>query len=941
MNNPTNQAVVPPTQAAKQARLAFRIAAVTAVLMAVACVYNIYTALQNQDYLSVAITAIISIVAAVAAWLSRRGRANLGIVLFISIFCGLMALAPLSVAGMGLLFATMVIVLSTGIALATLPPSLAGKLIVLSFGVGFLIVLVDLFGPAGRPTPSNPIASTVVIMGLVIIYGLIMARQFTSFSLRTKLIIAFVATGMLAAGIIAFATNYLTRQTLINNANQALLAAARQTATSLDVFTSEALDTVRTQAQLPTLVEYLSLPPDQRSGSAVETEATQLLHAFSQKDQVFISSYALLDQQGLDVIDTYPLDIGLDKSERDYFAIPLQTGLPYISPARLSDTTREFAFYTSSPVRNSAGEIIGLLRVRYNAAILQQLISQSNGLAGPESFPILLDEHHIRLADGEAPDNILKSVVPLEPALVAELQAEGRLPAGTPTELATNLPSFEQGMLNVNSEPYFSGEVGEEEGEADEDASVDLEQAAVVSLKSQPWFLVFAQPQEISLASVRNQTRATVLLATFITLVVALVALGVGQFLARPIVRLTDVAQRVTAGDLEARAAVESQDEIGQLAAAFNQMTAQLRHFIGTLEEQVRDRTAELSLSVQVGQRSATIRDLDTLLPTIIEFIRDRFALYYVHVYFVDDVHQKLVIKAGTGVVGEELMARQHSLPVGPGSIVGQVAATGQAIVVPDTQTSPVFKPNPLLPETRSELAVPLIVEGQVMGVLDMQSDRVNTFTEQNLTVFEAMAAQLSSSIDSAQQWSSAREAQQKMEDALRQLTREAWAERLNQNKQGVLGYAYNLATVRQLDQLEVGSEVEASHATLETKVADGGAVVPVKVQDRAIGQLTVTLPHGKQLSPDEQALLEVVTEQLAQTAENLRLFGETQAQADGERTLREIAEKMRSATSLERLIKIATEELGQRLSAEYARIDMGMEAQPIPAEIREQNRQK
>src|SRR6185295_6177432 len=99
------------------------------------------------------------------------------------------------------------------------------------------------------------------------------------------------------------------------------------------------------------------------------------------RNPVYITSYALLDRQGVDVVDTYLPDIGLDKSKRDYFQGPLKTGLPYVSPVKISATIDELSLYFSSPVRNVAGEIIGVLRVRYNAGVLQQFIVQHNELA--------------------------------------------------------------------------------------------------------------------------------------------------------------------------------------------------------------------------------------------------------------------------------------------------------------------------------------------------------------------------------------------------------------------------------------------------------------------------------------------------------------------------------------------------------------------------------
>jgi GAF domain-containing protein/HAMP domain-containing protein len=425
-----------------------------------------------------------------------------------------------------------------------------------------------------------------------------------------------------------------------------------------------------------------------------------------------------------------------------------------------------------------------------------------------------------------------------------------------------------------------------------------------------------------------------VLLTTFITLGVALAALGLGQFLARPIVRLTGVAQRVTAGDLEVQAVVESRDETGQLAEVFNQMTGQLRSFIGSLEDQVRERTAELALSMEVGQRAAAIRSLDELLPTITEYIRAQFNLYYTQVYFVDDLGQNLVLRVGTGSVGVQLLARRHQLPIGLGSIVGRVVAEGKSIVVPDTQNSEIYKANPLLPETRAELAVPLKVEGRVIGVLDMQANKANTFTENNLTVFEAMATQLAISIDSAQQWALAQEAQRKSEEAVRQLTRQGWAEGLASRRKS-LGFTYDLSTIAPLPNYrqisDVGLEITDGQLEIENpKSTRGGQseienrlAVPVVVQNEPIGQLAVEVPSQRTLSTDERGILAAVAQQLAQKAENLRLFEQTQQRAAREQIARQIADKVRSSRDIESALKIAAEELAKNLGVARAVVDL------------------
>jgi methyl-accepting chemotaxis protein len=157
--------------------------------------------------------------------------------------------------------------------------------------------------------------------------------------------------------------------------------------------------------------------------------------------------------------------------------------------------------------------------------------------------------------------------------------------------------------------------------------------------------VVYFVPSEVVLAPVELQTRRTVILTLVIAGVVTSLAMFIAQVLVAPIVRLTDVARRVAEGEMHLHAAVETPDEIGQLAGAFNVMTGRLSGLIGNLEDQVQARTTELVLSMAVGQRATAIRELNELLPTISEFIRELFDLYYTQVYFVDDLQQNLVLQ--------------------------------------------------------------------------------------------------------------------------------------------------------------------------------------------------------------------------------------------------------------------------------------------------------
>lgn len=176
----------------------------------------------------------------------------------------------------------------------------------------------------------------------------------------------------------------------------------------------------------------------------------------------------------------------------------------------------------------------------------------------------------------------------------------------------------------------------------------------------------------------------------------------------------------------------------------------QLRTFSQSLEERIQERTRDLILVAEVGQIVSQIRDLDELLQQAATLIRERFDLYYTQIYLMEDNDQWLRLRAGTGEVAQQLLAQGHGLPVDEDSINGRAALHAQSVIVPDTHHSDFFRPNPALPETRSEMAVPLISGNQVVGVLDMQSSRANSLNETVLPAFETLTAQLAVAIQNA-----------------------------------------------------------------------------------------------------------------------------------------------------------------------------------------------
>jgi putative methionine-R-sulfoxide reductase with GAF domain len=731
-----------PDEKTERKRNAIRAGWVITMVGVMLAAWGIYAYTQRSDTTRIIflLSHILFLLFAISSlWLSHRGRSTAGAMLLISATMVETSVLGIFGRGQGFLYFLLTVLIVSVISIWALARRERLFTTFASVVVGLFLLLFDLFSSA--PWRQETISPLVVpILGGAIIIGflIILATQFRLFSLRAKLITAFLATAVIPLAILAFVNDSSTRTALTNDANQALGSAASQTAIQLDSFINNGLDTIRTQASLKVASDFLSLPASQRTEQNANILA--FLTTLVRQNPVYISSVAILDINGVDIADTFTGDVGLDKSDRDYFKKALETELPYVSDVEFSQTTGEASLYFSAPVRNTAGDILGVIRTRYNANALQQIVSANNNLVGQGSFAVLLDaEHYVRLAHGTTPALIFKTIASLEAATVSDLQARRLLPPGTPQELSTNQLDFEQGLDKFIAQPFFA---------ADLTGDTNSEQVAVVSMETQNWLVAFAVPQTVFLAPINTQAQTNILLTLGMAVLVAAFGVFISQTLSGPIVRLTQTAEKIAGGDINLQAKVETGDEIGILAGTFNRMTAQLRDFIVNLEARVAARTKDLATVAEVGTATATILETDKLLQAVVDLAKDRFNLYHSHIYLLDETGQNLVLTSGAGDVGRTMVAQKRSIPLNSEqSLVARAARERKGVTVNDVTLTPDFLPNPLLPYTRSELAVPMIVSGNVIGVFDVQSDQVGRFTDADISIQTTLAAQVSTSI--------------------------------------------------------------------------------------------------------------------------------------------------------------------------------------------------
>jgi GAF domain-containing protein len=218
----------------------------------------------------------------------------------------------------------------------------------------------------------------------------------------------------------------------------------------------------------------------------------------------------------------------------------------------------------------------------------------------------------------------------------------------------------------------------------------------------------------------------------------------------RPLGRLTEFADRISRGELDHRVPETRNDEIGALSSSFNRMAGDLSGLYGSLEARVEERTRQVRTAAEVARAVTSTPNLDDLLRRAVDLIRDRFGYYHVTIFLLDDAGTNAVVRESTGEVGQLLKARAHSLPVGSPSVIGWVTANNQGRIATDIGLDPFHLKNELLPETRSEAAVPLQVAGRVLGALDVQSKEPNALSPEALEVLQALADQLSTAIQNA-----------------------------------------------------------------------------------------------------------------------------------------------------------------------------------------------
>ncbi len=358
------------------------------------------------------------------------------------------------------------------------------------------------------------------------------------------------------------------------------------------------------------------------------------------------------------------------------------------------------------------------------------------------------------------------------------------------------------------------------------------------------------------------------------------------------------------------------------------------------MEQRVNERTMtlerrahELEASSEVVRGIASIRDLEPLLDETTHLLSQQFDLYYSAIFLLDENRQVLVMRAGNSQIAQDMIQAGFSVPLETISIISTAVRTGKPYLAADVSRDLLYLPTAGLAETRSELALPLLVGKKALGVIDLQSSAAGVFTTQNLETMQTLANQIAIAIENAQLFGQNQQALDSLQRAYTSLGQEGW-QRLLRTQHNL---AYRAGAIGAPTQVTDGWRADmtaAMQAGEVVKTDPWTLAVPIKIRGQSNGVIRLRKPADTNAwSEDEIRLVVTLSDRLSNALESARLYEETRRRAERERLTGEITARMRASNDQKTILQIAAQELRSALQADHA--NLSVQAIPLqPAEV-------
>ena len=365
----------------------------------------------------------------------------------------------------------------------------------------------------------------------------------------------------------------------------------------------------------------------------------------------------------------------------------------------------------------------------------------------------------------------------------------------------------------------------------------------------------------------------------------------------------------------ESQKALEATNlELSELTRNLEQRVAERAGELGFANAMNERRAAQFEAIAQVSRTISSTQDLNTLLPQITSVISRLFGFYHVGIFLVDSNGEYAVLSAANSEGGQKMLARNHRLRIGEVGIVGYVTSTGNPRVALDTGADVVFFNNPDLPHTRSEIALPFKVGGQVIGALDVQSKEPNAFAEEDVSILSILSEQVGIAIQNSRQYEETRRALAESEMLSRQFVQRGWQQFVKSRNLAGIRHTGARATLLYSKNGESADTARSTKNQFQPESRDATLVLPVKLRDEVIGTVNVRTPGNRQWDQDELDIVTAIIERAAVSLENARLLAESQKRAAKERTIGEITAKISAQSDIDQLLRTAAQELGRTL---------------------------
>jgi GAF domain-containing protein/HAMP domain-containing protein len=723
-------------------------------------------------------------------------------------------------------------------------------------------------------------------------------------SLTATLAIAFFtlsAVILVVNGSLALFTNIQNNQIAISNKQQLI---AQDAAKTVSKFVQDKFGALETAVELTTPLNVNA-----------ETQKS-ILESLLGHDQAF-RQFALLDSQGQQLA----LISRASQTLSSQFIVQLKgdvlsqtsKGQRYTSPVYIDDATSEPLLAIAIPIKDVFGDFQGTLIAEVNLKFMWQVVDQLK--VGQTGYAYVVDNQGNLIAFGDT----------------------SRVLAGENVQQIFEVKEFIQ---NLSASTNITPEIANYSGLLGKNVV-----GTYVPLGSPEWAVITELPTNEAYQPIIGFMSGYIISMLALAVLAGVAGILIARRLSAPLVDLSNAATEFAGGNLEVEAKVAGPIEIAQVATTFNTMTSSLRELIGSLEQRVQDRTNELQkTSIQSEKRA---RDLQTiaevsssisaeqkiekLLPLVTRLVSEKFGFYHVGIFLLDSSRRYAVLQAANSEGGWRMLARGHKLEVGLAGIVGRVSQTGTARIALDVGEDATFFNNPDLPETHSEMALPLKARGEIIGVLDVQSTETGAFSQTNANTLGILADQVAIAIENARLFSEVQRTLSETETLYGQYLGQEWNRQATKRPQ--VGYFQTLAGGKPVEKLVESDEIQQSsekgkvvvhNSTVQAENQDENlstVTIPLKLRGQTIGVLNVRAPSNDRIwNETEIGMLQSISERVSLALENARLLEDSQRRAARERSISEMSSKIGSAADIDAILRSTVEELGKTLgNAEVA----------------------